>query len=1834
MAASKIIRLLLVFTILMTWGSLAYSQTTYYSRTNQANPKDWNDANSWTLNSDGSDPAAPDYPDQDDHVVILPGHEVFVDDINDNDGPATSADALDGTGFGDIGSFAASGTLNFYHAGDITVEEGGSLTLGTMGSPVRSMYSGTTFIAGTMNTYGDLINVGNLFFTATATFSSTDDLICTGDSFTRIDIPDAANSFTNDDVYLDHTTAFLCGVGVLNIGVSGGGGHIINLNNGATNAQICTALTIQGCSPDPPGNCPPPTGTYNPTPPVLTGTGGSFTYIENAITVIDAGIGLTYGEPFLTTATISIIGGTYINGEDTLALPETPGFSSSFNQTTGELTISGYGFVSEFESMLQTITYENLSDNPTVADRTVEFEVTDGFATSNTVTRTIEIQAVNDPPDVSTISGSPTALMYDEGDGAVPVDDEIEIEDPDDINLEGATVTISIAYVEGEDFLDFTNEFGVSNGGFNATLGVLTLTGSASIANYQAALRKVTYENTSDTPDLSTRTVEFVVDDGDALSPPFGRDIEITATNDPPVITSTAGTTATEETLYTYTAAVSDPDDANNGTDITWTLSNEPVGMVVSTTGEVTWTPAEGVTTSGTVTLSVEDGDEDVSAPDTEDFVITVTQVNDPPVISSTAPTSATEDVLYTYTASVTDPDDPNNGTDITWTLSNEPAGMVVSSTGVVTWTPGEGVTTSGTVTLSVEDGDEDVSAPDTEDFTITVTQVNDPPVISSTAPTSASEDVLYTYSATVTDPDDLNNGTDITWTLSNEPAGMVVSSTGVVTWTPTEGVTTSGTVTLSVEDGNEDVSPPDTEDFIVTVSAVNDPPVITSTAGTTATEETLYTYTATVTDPDDTNNGTDITWALSNEPAGMLVSTTGVVTWTPGEGVTTSGTVTLSVEDGDEDVSAPDTEDFTITVTQVNDPPIISSTAPTSASEDILYTYAAVVTDPDDANNGTDITWTLSNEPAGMVISSTGVVTWTPTEGITTSGTVTLTVEDGDEDVSAPDTEDFIVTVSAVNDPPVITSTAGTTATEETLYTYSATVSDPDDTNNGTDINWTLSNEPAGMVVSSIGVVTWTPGEGVTTSGAVTLSVEDGDEDVSAADTEDFTITVTQVNDPPVISSTAPTSASEDVLYTYSATVTDPDDLNNGTDITWTLSNEPAGMVVSSTGVVTWTPTEGVTTSGTVTLSVEDGNEDVSAPDTEDFTITVSAVNDPPVIASTAPTTATEETLYTYSAAVTDPDDANNGTDITWTLSNEPAGMVVSTTGVVTWTPTEGVITSGTVTLIVEDGDEDLSPPNTEDFIITVNPVNDPPVISSTAPTTATEDVQYMYTATVVDPDDANNGTDINWTLSNEPAGMVVSSTGEVSWTPGEGVTTSGLVTLFVEDGDEDVSPPDSEDFTITVTALNDPPEIMGSVSDLIYTEGDGPVVLDDQISITDPDDTQIESALISLGTSFVANQDVLSFSDQFGITSVFDAVSGELQLNGTAAISDYITAISSVTYENTSIEPDISARTASFTINDGDVSSSVFTRNIQIIATNEPPVFVDGNGMEIDTIRFTISEDIISTLCVEASDPESNTVNVESVTSSSSDGTFDVGALNDLCFTFSPATNFNGIVYGSITICDDGNPVSCNSAVVEITVLPVNDPPIAVNDQYNVMEDEVVIGNVLDNDSDPDLGDVLQVELTLITDPLNGVININSDGSFEFTPERDFAGQDLFVYRVCDDADPSLCDEAEVTLMFQDIEDPVIAYQLLTPNDDSFNDSWIIDGIEQFPNNTVQVFDRWNSLVYQVRGYNNVDRVWNGESNEGVSTGKLPNGTYFFVINLGNGSSAIDGFVELRIE
>ena len=146
------------------------------------------------------------------------------------------------------------------------------------------------------------------------------------------------------------------------------------------------------------------------------------------------------------------------------------------------------------------------------------------------------VNAVNAAPVVTTTG---TTLAYTENAAATPIDPGLTLSDADSLSLTGATVTLSANYVNGQDVLAFTNQLGIT-GSWNAGTGALTLTGTATLANYEAALRTVTYVNTSETPSTATRTVSFVVNDGAANSVPATRNIAVTAVNDAPTVTDGA----------------------------------------------------------------------------------------------------------------------------------------------------------------------------------------------------------------------------------------------------------------------------------------------------------------------------------------------------------------------------------------------------------------------------------------------------------------------------------------------------------------------------------------------------------------------------------------------------------------------------------------------------------------------------------------------------------------------------------------------------------------------------------------------------------------------------------------------------------------------------------------------------------------------------------------------------------------------------------------------------------------------------------------------------------------------------------------------------------------------------------------------------------------------------------------------------------------------------------------------------------------------------------------------------------------------------------------------
>ncbi|MBD2737248.1 DUF4347 domain-containing protein [Nostoc paludosum FACHB-159] len=219
----------------------------------------------------------------------------------------------------------------------------------------------------------------------------------------------------------------------------------------------------------------------------------------------------------ISSATISITD-NYQKGQDILSVLGTLPIgitADAFNAAKGTITLTGNATLANYTTALAQIAYSNTSYNPNIDPRTVSFRVNNGTNNSNAVTRVIKVTAVNDAPVLgAAASGS---LAYMKKNIAIPISSTgLKITDIDDSEIGSATISITGNYQKDQDILSVlgTLPTGITAGAFDIETGKITLTGSATLANYTTALGQIAYSNTSKNPNISTRTVSFTVNDG------------------------------------------------------------------------------------------------------------------------------------------------------------------------------------------------------------------------------------------------------------------------------------------------------------------------------------------------------------------------------------------------------------------------------------------------------------------------------------------------------------------------------------------------------------------------------------------------------------------------------------------------------------------------------------------------------------------------------------------------------------------------------------------------------------------------------------------------------------------------------------------------------------------------------------------------------------------------------------------------------------------------------------------------------------------------------------------------------------------------------------------------------------------------------------------------------------------------------------------------------------------------------------------------------------------------------------------------------------------------
>jgi len=210
-------------------------------------------------------------------------------------------------------------------------------------------------------------------------------------------------------------------------------------------------------------------------------------------------------------------------------------------------------------------------------------------------------------------------------------------------------------------------------------------------------------------------------------------------------------------------------------------------------------------------------------------------------------------------------------------------------------------------------------------------------------------------------------------------------------------------------------------------------------------------------------------------------------------------------------------------------------------------------------------------------------------------------------------------------------------------------------------------------------------------------------------------------------------------------------------------------------------------------------------------------------------------------------------------------------------------------------------------------------------------------------------------------------------------------------------------------------------------------------------------------------------------------------------------------------------------------------------------------------------------------------------------------------------------GVDSACVVVCDDLG--FCDTTMFCVLVEEYFDPPIATPDTIctpGIAEGTPVVLDIQGNDIL--YGGVDSIYI--ITEPQWGTATINLDGSLTYNADEQVCERrDSFQYVVCT---PTGCDTSMVTICIDCVD--IVIFTAVSANGDGINDEFYIANIEEYPNNKLQIFNRWGNKVYETKGYKNQWKgTWNGNKD-------LPDGTYYYLLELNDeGSRVFQGYLEL---
>jgi VCBS repeat-containing protein len=676
---------------------------------------------------------------------------------------------------------------------------------------------------------------------------------------------------------------------------------------------------------------------------------------------------------------------------------------------------------------------------------------------------------------------------------------------------------------------------------------------------------------------------------------------------------------------------------------------------------------------------------------------------------------------------------------------------------------------------------------------------------------------------------------------------------------------------------------------------------------------------------------------------------------------------------------------------------------------------------------------------------------------------------------------------ICTTNLPPNANDDTDTVAEDSTNNQINVLLNDNDP--EGDDMNITDVTQPIhGAVTYNVDYVFYTPDSDYNGMDFFTYTIHDGE---GGTDTATVNVTITPVNDAPVANDDYYTTEEDTTLNVPAPGILANDtDLENDTLSATLISDVSHGdLSFNADGSFIYDPDNDYVGTDSFTYRAFDG---IAVSNIATVHITVTNANDPPVAYDDYYSTNEDTTLNVAAPGVLSNDTDPESDPLTASLVSDVTHGTLSlnSNGGFQYIPDSNYFGSDTFTYQAYDGNEYS---NEATVTITIDSVNDPPVANDDDYETE-EDTPLIVQAPGILTNDTDPENDLLSAVLFDgvtKGTLTFYSNGSFIYTPNSNYYGSDSFTYKAYDG---AIVSNTATVYLTITQVNDPP-----------------VANDDDYSVNEDTTLTVSAPGVLLNDTDIEDDDLTA-------VLITDVSHGTLSLSSNGGFiyspDDDYSGTDTFTYQ----------------AYDGNSYSNTATVTITIIGTNDPPVANDD--------YYTTEED--TTLIIPEPGILANDTDLENdPLSSVLVGGVSHGNLifyGNGSFKYTPSDGFVGS--DSFTYRAFDGIVVSNIATVYLTITPVNDPPVANDDDYSVNEDttlNVATPGVLANDTDPENDDLTA---DLVDDVSHGTLSLNSDGSFDYTPEAEYFGTDTFTYRAYDGLEYS--NTATVTIIIDPVNDP----------------------------------------------------------------------------------------------